>query len=158
MLPVNVRNGKTSSAEQVAFAELDRIDTELETRLVDDAFEQCGRLGSSGAAVRADGRRVGHRDRNVELDRREVIRAVRHATGAAGEIRADGGVGPGIADKPDAQAGEGAIALAAELYILDLAGRPARRRPRSRRPSRSWTWQPGARWRRTARFRPARRR
>jgi hypothetical protein len=36
VLPVNVWNGNTSSAEEVALAQLDRVDAELERGVVDE--------------------------------------------------------------------------------------------------------------------------
>ena len=60
-------------------------------------------------------------DGDVELDRRERVRAVRHATGAARQERTDGGIGAGVADEPHPQPGERAVAAAADLGVLHLA-------------------------------------
>ena len=107
--------------EQVALAQLDRVDAELVRRLVDEALEQRRGLGPAGAAVGAHRAGVGGRDHHVELDRREVVRAVRHAARAAGQRRADAGVGAAVADEPDPQTGERAVVAAAELGVLHLA-------------------------------------
>ena len=53
----------------------------------------------------------------------EAVGAVRHPPRAGRQERADAGVGAGVADEADAQAGERAVAAAAELDVLDL--RPA---------------------------------
>ena len=70
--------------EEVALAQLDRVDAELERGVVDETFEQRRRLRPAGAAVGAHRGRVGDGDGDVELDRGERVRAVRHAAGATG--------------------------------------------------------------------------
>ncbi len=107
--------------EEVALAQLDRVDAELERGLVDETFEQRRRLRPAGAAVGAHRGRVRDRHGDVELDRREVVRAVRHAAGAARQERADRRIGAGVADEPHPQPGERAVAAAPELGVLHLA-------------------------------------
>ena len=100
---MSVVNGNDVVGDQVALAHLDRVDAELEGGLVDEALEQRGRLGAAGAAVGARRRGVRDRHGDVELDRVEVVRAVRHALGAAGEVGADRRIGAGVADEPHPQ-------------------------------------------------------
>ena len=76
MLPVSVVEREHVVGEEVALAQLDRVDAELERGVVDEPFEQRRRLGPTGAAVRAHRGRVRERHGDVELDRRERVRAV----------------------------------------------------------------------------------
>ena len=75
--------------QQVAAAQFDRVDAQLDRRLVDDALEQRRRLGPAGAAVRAHRRGVGGGDDDVELDAGEPVGAVGHPPRAGGQERAD---------------------------------------------------------------------
>ncbi len=128
--------------DEVAAAQLDRIDAQLEGGVVDEPFEEGGRLGPAGAAVGAHGRGVGDGDDDVELDGREAVGAVGHALGPGRQEGADAGVGAAVADEADAQPGERAVPAAAELGVLDLASGvgerdevvAARGRPRDRTP------------------------
>ena len=84
--------------EEVAPAQLDRVDAELEGGVVDEPLEQRRRLRPPGAAVGAHRGRVGDGDGDVELDRREAVGAVGHALGAARQEGADARVGAAVAD------------------------------------------------------------
>ncbi len=113
--------GEDVVGEEVAASDLDRVDTQLERRLVDESLQQGGRLRPTGAAIGAHRRGVGDRDRNIELDRRERIGPLRHASRATWEERADRWVGTRVADEPNTQPGEVAVAGATQFGVLDLA-------------------------------------
>ena len=110
--------------------------------MVDEPFEEGGRLGPARPAVGAHGRGVGDGDDDVELDGREAVGAVGHALGPGRQEGADAGIGAAVADEPDAQPGERAVPAAAELGVLDLATGVGERdevigacgRPRDRTP------------------------
>jgi hypothetical protein len=89
-------------------------------RLVDRTLEQRRGLGPTCAAVRTRRRGVGGGHRDVELDGGEPVGAVAHAPGAGRQVRTHAGVGTGVAHQSHAQAGEPAVAGAAELDVLDL--------------------------------------
>ena len=108
-------------AEEVAPPDLDRVDAQLERGLVDEAFQQRRRLRATGTAVGPHRRGVGHRYCDVELDRRERVRALRHPSRAAGQERTHAGIRAGVADQAHLQPGEVAVAGATEFGVLDLA-------------------------------------
>ena len=97
---------ETIVTEEVPFTKLDRIDAQLVRRLIDDAFDQGSGLGPTRSSIGAHRCGVGDADRDVELDGREVVRALRHSPRAARQERADGGICARVADESDAQARE----------------------------------------------------
>ena len=128
--------------EEVAPPQLDRVDVQLESGVIDEPFEQGRGFGPPGAAVRAHRGRVGDGDGHVELDRGEVVGAVGHALGAGRQEGADAGVGATVAEQAYPQTGERAVGAAAEFGVLHLPAAvrlghevvAARRRPRHRPP------------------------
>ena len=110
MTPVSVVNGNTSSASRLrrrsSIGSMPSSWAAWSTRRSSSAVAS----GSPGAAVGAHRRRVGDGDGDVELDRREAVRAVRHPLRAGRQEGADAGVGAGVADEVDAQPGERAVA------------------------------------------------
>ena len=107
--------------EEVLLADLDRVDAELQRRLVDGPFDEGGRFRSTRAAIGAHRGGVRDRDRDVELDRAEVVGALRHPSCTAGQVRTDRRVATGVADEAHPQTGERPVVHAAELDVLDLA-------------------------------------
>ncbi len=107
--------------QQVAATKFDRVDAQLDRGLVDDSLEQRRGLRSAGAAVGAHRGGVRCGDDDVELDAGELVGAVRHPPCATGQERADAGVRAAVADQPDSQSGERAVAFASELDELDLS-------------------------------------
>ena len=108
-------------AEEVATPNLDRVDPQLERRLVDETFEERRRLRPPGAAVCPHRRGVRDGNRDVELDRREGVGALCHSACAPGQERADARIRAGVTDEAHLQAGEVAVAGTAEFDVLDLA-------------------------------------
>ena len=113
--------------DEVAPAQLDRVDAQLEGGVVDEPFEEGRGLGPSGAAVGAHRGGVGDGDDDVELDGREAVRAVRHPLRAGRQERTDARVGATVADEADPQPGERPVAAATQLGVLDLATRVGER-------------------------------
>ncbi len=107
-------------AQEVASADLDRVDAQFERSLIDQPFEQRGRLRPARAAVGAHRCGVGDGDGDVEFDRRERVGALGHPSGTARQERADRRVGAGVTDQAHLQPGEVAVGGAAELRVLDL--------------------------------------
>ncbi len=108
-------------AEEVALADGDRIDAQLERRLIDQPLEQRCRFGSPCAPVGTHRCGVGDRDRHVELDRGERVRALGHPSRAARQERTDARIRTCVADQSHAQPGEIAVGRATQLGVLDLA-------------------------------------
>ena len=88
--------------------------------LIDEPFQQCRGLGAAGSAVGPGRSGVGGGHGDVEVDRREVVGAVRHAPRAGRQGGPDPGIGAAVADQPHPQTGERAIAPAAEFGVLHL--------------------------------------
>ena len=108
--------------DEVAAPDLDRVDTELVGRDVDEALEHRGRLGPPGPAERPDRRRVGQRGDARVAELRDVVDAGGHDVGRrVGEGAAETRIRATVADDPAAQPGEPAVVGQPELDILDLA-------------------------------------
>ena len=109
-MPVSVWNGNTSSPRRL------RSRSSIGSMPSSSAAWSTSRSSSAVASGRPApryapiGRRVGDGDGDVELDRRERVRAVRHPAGAARQERAERRVGAGVADEPHPQPGERAVA------------------------------------------------
>ena len=115
-------NGSSNGGEQVAPAQLDRVDAELGRRQVHHPLEELGRLGPARAAEGAHRRGVGDGDGHVVADRRDAVDALRHHPGRAdGQGPAEAGVGAGVAEDPAAHAGDAAVGVEAHLDPLHLA-------------------------------------
>ena len=87
---------------------------------VDRALDQRRRLRAAGAAVGADRRRVGDDRVEVEVDLRDVVDAAGHQPGEHRHQRRVGGIGAAVGDHAHLQAGDLAVARAADLDVLDL--------------------------------------
>ena len=109
--------------EQVALAQLDRVDAQLECRLIDRTLQQRRGLGPAGSAVCPGGCRVGGGHGDVELQSGEPVRAVAHPPGSCRQECTEAGVRAAVSHQPHTQSGEDPLACAAELDVLDL--RPA---------------------------------
>ncbi|MCO5546661.1 hypothetical protein L7F22_000095 [Adiantum nelumboides] len=108
--------------EQVAPAQLDRVDAQLGGRDVDQPLQVGGGLRASRAAEGAHRGGVGQCGDGVVAQVRDVVDAGRHEVGGAQRERAaEAGVGPGVPDHPHAQAGHPAVAGQPQLVVGDLA-------------------------------------
>ena len=121
MLPVNVLNGNTSSARRL------RSRSSIGSMPSSSAAWSTRRSRSAVASGRPAPRYAPIGVVFVSATATSnwiagnVIRAVRHAAGAARQERADRGIGAGVADEPHPQPGERAVAAAPDLGVLHLA-------------------------------------
>ena len=106
--------------DEVAAADLGRVHADLGGEHVDRALDQRGRLRAPGAAVGADRRRVGHDRVEVEVDLRDLVDAAGHQAGQHRHQRGVGGIGAAVGDHAHLQAGDLAVARAADLDVLHL--------------------------------------
>ena len=108
--------------QQVAPAQLDRIDLQLGGGQVHHPLQELGRLGPAGPPEGAHRRGVGHRHGHVVADSGNAVHPLRHHAGRAhGQGAAEAGVGAGVAQHPAVHAGDAAVGVEAHLDPLHLA-------------------------------------
>ena len=102
--------------DQVAAAQLDRVDPELARGHVDDALDRVGRLGAPGAAVRAGRRGVREHAGALDVDRGRGVDAgeAAHVVGR-GARAARREIGADVHLERDAQAEEAAARVERQL-------------------------------------------
>jgi hypothetical protein len=108
------------NGNEVAPTDLGRVHADLGGEQVDRALDGRGGLGSPGAAVGADRGGVGEREPESGLHLGDVVDAGGHQAGQAGQERADAPVGTGILDDIDAVRQDAAVAVSADLDVLEL--------------------------------------
>ena len=107
--------------DQVAAAELERVDAELARGHVDDALDRVGRLRTPRAAVRACRRGVGEHAGGLHVDGRCGVdaRDPTHVVGA-GPRAARGEIGADVEANGHAQRQELAVAIEGQLGLREI--------------------------------------
>ena len=118
---VGARHGLVRElVDEVLAADVGRVHPDLDREHVDRALHQRRRLRAPGAAVGADRRRVGHDGVEVEVDLRDLVDARGHQAGQHRHQRRVGRIGAAVGDHADLEAGDLAVAGAADLDVLHL--------------------------------------
>ena len=106
--------------DEVAAAQVDRVDAELDGSEIDEAFEQGARLGPSGAAVGAHRRGVGQDGARPAAGALETVRTGEHRERCVGDERAHHRVRPGVAEHVRPDPAERAVRVDRERALLQL--------------------------------------
>ena len=120
-LPAMSPKWKLVVSNKVADPKLNRIDVELPSGHVHDAFnEGCG-LWATGPAVGPHRGGGGHCNRDITADHRDVVVALSHPFGTGRQHGPHRWVGPRITHDADPKTGNQAVVIAAKFHILDLS-------------------------------------
>ena len=111
---------KRVGRDEVAAAHVDHVEVEHVREHVDRAFQQRGRFGTSGAAVRTRRRRVREHDARVELDLRDPVGARGHEPRDHRDERTADRIGTDVRDPSDPEPDDRAVAPRPDLHVVGL--------------------------------------
>src|SRR3984893_8106320 len=111
--------------DQVLGPQFDRIEAQLARGVVDQAFDDIGRLGPAGAAIGRGAVGIGHHRQHRDVGCRDVISAGQRADIAEGRKQVAFGrdVGADIGQRLDPEAEEFAVHVEPQLGVADIVAR-----------------------------------